>query len=513
MRETGGRAHVLHLSDADALPLLAEARDEGLRVTVETCPHYLTLEAEDIPDGATQFKCCPPIRERANRDLLWEGLASGVIGTVVTDHSPSTADLKLLDVGDFGQAWGGIAGLQLGLPAVWTEARRRGHGLPDVVRWMGRNTADQVGLTDRGRIEVGRPRRPRRLRARRGRSPSTWPRCTTRTPCRPTPAARSPAWSGRPGSTAHRSTSTPTRAAGCSPARHDERTGMTQPRYYAPRGGLPAQTDLTTDRATFTEAYAVLPRGTMRDIVTSALPFWEDTRLWVIARPLSGLRRDVLAVHRRGVARRRQRQARAGPGRRGRPLRRRGRRPAHDRGRGARPRTRRLRLPARRLHVDAARPTRSETARFHWIRKAYERVEGIDVPEPFVTNEVDVPGGEMPGTEGRWTTQRFVDPADVRHDMHVNIVNFEPGGVIPFPETHVMEHGLYVLEGKAVYLLNNDWVEVQEGDFMWLRAFCPQACYAGGPGRFRYLLYKDVNRHAKLPRHLSEFRAKTGSTS
>jgi (S)-ureidoglycine aminohydrolase len=108
----------------------------------------------------------------------------------------------------------------------------------------------------------------------------------------------------------------------------------------------------------------------------------------------------------------------------------------------------------------------------------------------------------MPGTKGAWTTQRFVDPLDVRHDMHVNIVNFEPGGAIPFPETHVMEHGLYVLEGKAVYLLNNDWVEVQEGDFMWLRAFCPQACYAGGPGRFRYLLYKDVNRHAKLSRQL-----------
>ena len=104
----------------------------------------------------------------------------------------------------------------------------------------------------------------------------------------------------------------------------------------------------------------------------------------------------------------------------------------------------------------------------------------------------------MPDTEGAWGTQRFVDPVDVRHDMHVNIVSFEPGGAIPFPETHVMEHGLYVLEGKAVYLLNQDWVEVQAGDFMWLRAFCPQACYAGGPGRFRYLLYKDVNRHPGL---------------
>ena len=137
------------------------------------------------------------------------------------------------------------------------------------------------------------------------------------------------------------------------------------------------------------------------------------------------------------------------------------------------------------------------TATFHWIRKPYEPVDGVDAPEPFVTHEDDVAPEPMPGTDA-WATQRFVDPLDVRHDMHVNIVSFEPGGSIPFPETHVMEHGLYVLEGKAVYLLNRDWVEVQAGDFMWLRAFCPQACYAGGPGRFRYLLYKDVNRHARL---------------
>ena len=106
----------------------------------------------------------------------------------------------------------------------------------------------------------------------------------------------------------------------------------------------------------------------------------------------------------------------------------------------------------------------------------------------------------MPDTNGRWKTTRFTDPADLAHDMQVNIVTFQPGGVIPFPETHVMEHGLYVLEGKAMYLLNNDWVEVEAGDFMWLRAFCPQACYAGGPGQFRYLLYKDMNRHAVLSR-------------
>jgi (S)-ureidoglycine aminohydrolase len=124
-------------------------------------------------------------------------------------------------------------------------------------------------------------------------------------------------------------------------------------------------------------------------------------------------------------------------------------------------------------------------------------VDGIDAPPAFVAKEQEVPVAWMPGTDERWGTTRFVDPADLRHDMHVNIVTLEAGAVIPFEETHVMEHGLYVLEGKAVYRLNRDWVEVEAGDFMWLRAFCPQACYAG-PGRFRYLLYKDVNRHPKL---------------
>jgi (S)-ureidoglycine aminohydrolase len=142
--------------------------------------------------------------------------------------------------------------------------------------------------------------------------------------------------------------------------------------------------------------------------------------------------------------------------------------------------------------------TGNEPARFHWIRKSYEAVDGIAYPEAFVTSDQEVAPIAMPDTNGVWATTRFVDPLDLRHDMHVTIVTFEPGGVIPFAETHVMEHGLYVLEGKAVYRLNQDWVEVEAGDFMWLRAFCPQACYAGGPGRFRYLLYKDVNRHMKL---------------
>jgi len=154
-RATGGRTHILHLSDADAVPLVAAAQVEGLRVSVETCPHYLTFEAEQIPDGATQFKCCPPIREHANRDRLWSGLDAGTIRSIVSDHSPCTPELKRFDSGDFGDAWGGISSLQLGLPAIWTEARARGHSLVDVVRWMGQGPADQLGLTDRGRIAVG----------------------------------------------------------------------------------------------------------------------------------------------------------------------------------------------------------------------------------------------------------------------------------------------------------------------------------------------------------------------
>ncbi|CAL9390601.1 allantoinase AllB [Streptomyces sp. Tu 3180] len=153
-RRLGARVHVLHLSSGDALPLIAAAKADGVRVTVETCPHYLTLTAEEVPDGASEFKCCPPIREAANQDLLWQALADGTVDCVVTDHSPSTADLK---TDDFSTAWGGISGLQLSLPAVWTEARRRGHGLEDVVRWMSARTAELVGLEARkGAIAPGR---------------------------------------------------------------------------------------------------------------------------------------------------------------------------------------------------------------------------------------------------------------------------------------------------------------------------------------------------------------------
>jgi allantoinase len=153
--QTGARVHVLHLSSADALPMIARAKAAGLPVTAETCPHYLALTAEEVPDGDTRFKCCPPVREEGNRDALWQGLADGTIDTVVSDHSPSTADLKRLDSGDFGEAWGGIASLQLGLPVVWTEARRRGHELADVLTWMSAGTAALAGLRGKGRIAAG----------------------------------------------------------------------------------------------------------------------------------------------------------------------------------------------------------------------------------------------------------------------------------------------------------------------------------------------------------------------
>ncbi|MFC8594140.1 allantoinase AllB [Streptomyces atroolivaceus] len=152
-KRLNARVHVLHLSSSDALPLIAAAKREGVRVTVESCPHFLTLTAEEVPDGATEFKCCPPIREAANQDALWAGLADGTIDCVVSDHSPCTTDLK---TPDFASAWGGISSLQLGLPAIWTEARRRGHTLDDVVRWMSAAPAGLAGLTRKGAIEAGR---------------------------------------------------------------------------------------------------------------------------------------------------------------------------------------------------------------------------------------------------------------------------------------------------------------------------------------------------------------------
>lgn len=269
--------------------------------------------------------------------------------------------------------------------------------------------------------------------------------------------------------------------------------------YYTPAGGLPDQTTLLTDRAIVKEAYTVIPKGVFRDIVTSNLPGFTKTRSWIIARPIAGFATTfsqlIVEIQPGGGASRPEPEAgvegvvfvTAGE----------------------------LTLTlAGEQHVLAgggyAFLAPGETwslanegaalTSFHWIRKAYERAEGIGLPTSFVTRDQDVAPREMPDTDGAWATTRFADPDDLSHDMHVNIVTFQPGGSIPFAETHVMEHGLFVLEGKAVYRLNDDWVEVEAGDFMWLRAFCPQACYAGGPGPFRYLLYKDVNRQVMLTR-------------
>jgi len=272
---------------------------------------------------------------------------------------------------------------------------------------------------------------------------------------------------------------------------------MTDRIYHAPEGGLPPQTRLMTGRAVFTEGYAVIPGGCLSDIVTSRLPFWEGARFWVLARPMTGFA-ETFSQYIADIA----------PG-----------------GGSDRPEAdpdaqavlfvldgaMRLEIgeeahdlvPGGYAYIPPGAEWRLRNAghtplRFHWFRKRYETVEGLDTPPSLVMNERDIAPVPMPDTNGVWATTRFVDPDDLRHDMHVTIVTFQPGGVIPFEETHVMEHGLYILEGKAVYRLNRDWVEVEAGDFVWLRAFCPQACYAGGPGPFRYLLYRDVNRHAPL---------------
>ncbi|WP_346346577.1 bifunctional allantoicase/(S)-ureidoglycine aminohydrolase [Thetidibacter halocola] len=272
-----------------------------------------------------------------------------------------------------------------------------------------------------------------------------------------------------------------------------ERIGAT---YAFPPGGMPAPDENPEGTAVFTTAYAVLPARTMRDIVTSYLPGWRDTRFWVIARPLTGFAETFaqyaveVEPHGGSDAPEPDDQAQAvlfvtegemdliidGL--------------SHTLTAGGY-----AYIPAG-TTWQVLNPGHAPL-KFHWIRKRWQPAAGIDRPDAFVTTEKAQPVRWMPGTD-KWGTTRFVDPADLRHDCHVNIVTFLPGGQIPFAETHVMEHGLYVLQGTARYLLNKDWVEVGPGDFMWLRAFCPQACIATGDEPFRYLLYKDVNRHVGL---------------
>ncbi|WP_050929215.1 bifunctional allantoicase/(S)-ureidoglycine aminohydrolase [Aestuariivita boseongensis] len=267
--------------------------------------------------------------------------------------------------------------------------------------------------------------------------------------------------------------------------------------YAFPPGGLPGQEVSPVGTAVFTTAYAVLPADTQRDIVTSLFPGWIGMRAWILARPLSGFA-ETFAQYAVDLA--------PGGG---------SDTPEPDAGAQA------ILFVARGhgdLTIDgqahALEPgsyayippgadwsiwNRSDDVlQFHWIRKRWEGAPGLSAPDAFVTHDRDHAPKAMPDCNGVWATTRFVDPDDLRHDCHVNIVTFQPGGRIPFAETHVMEHGLYVLQGTAEYLLNTDWVKVGPGDFMWLRAFCPQACIATGNEPFRYLLYKDVNRHPKL---------------
>jgi (S)-ureidoglycine aminohydrolase len=268
----------------------------------------------------------------------------------------------------------------------------------------------------------------------------------------------------------------------------------TKNKYYAPTAGLPPQTQLISDRAIFTESYAIIPKRVLTDIVVSFLPFWQGMRMWVIARPLSGFSETfsqyIVEVSPQGGSDRPELDAVAegvlfvvegemdlvieGA-------------PHHlvEGGYAYLPPDCNWTL----------RNNGNRDLKFHWIRKAYQYVDGLEAPDAFVTNDSEVEPKVMPDTNEVWKATLFTDQTDMRHDMNVNIVTFQPGGVIPFDETHVMEHGIYVLEGKAVYHLNGEWVEVEAGDFMWLRAFCPQSCYAGGPSQFRYLLYKDINRH------------------
>lgn len=269
-----------------------------------------------------------------------------------------------------------------------------------------------------------------------------------------------------------------------------------------PPGGLPPQGAMVGQGAVFTEAYAVLPRETMSDITASLFPGWREARGWVLARPLSGFAETfseiLMEIAPGGGADSPEDDPRAqsalyilsGEGQ----LRLEGAPHTLDPGAFA------WIAPGARWQLEV---TGAAPLRLLWIRKRWRPAPGLDVPESFCTHADTHPPAPMPGTDGAWTTRRLIDPADLAHDMHVNIVHFAPGAAIPFPETHVMEHGLFILEGQGLYLLNRDWVEVKAGDFLWLRAFCPQACIAKGPGPFRYLLYKDVNRLPRLDGELA----------
>ena len=272
---------------------------------------------------------------------------------------------------------------------------------------------------------------------------------------------------------------------------------MSKHTYHAPQGGLPGPEESHYEKAIFTTAYAVIPREVMANIVTSNLPNWAGTRAWILARPLTGFA-ETFAQYLVEVA--------PGGGSDA---------PEPD------PEAEGVIFVlsgAPSITINGSSETLrpgsyvflapgdgwsltnpgEQSASFSWVRKRYVPAPGISPPTSFVTHDDDATPNPMPGHGTSWATSRFVKTDDLSHDIHVNIVTFEPGGKIPFAETHVMEHGIYILQGQASYLLNGDWVEVEAGDFLWLRAFCPQACIASGNEPFRYLLYKDVNRHPDL---------------
>ena len=267
--------------------------------------------------------------------------------------------------------------------------------------------------------------------------------------------------------------------------------------YYSPAGGLPSQEEAFQDSAIFTDAYVYIPKRVLTDIVTSFLPNWKNTRLWVLARPMTGFA-ETFSHYLMDVS--------SGGG---------SNQPDDDEfaehiifvtsGTGeikVNGDTNSL-SPGSYIYLPpktdwSVITCGSDRLIFHWFRKRYQNVRGVNAPPVLVTSDSAVEPIEMPGSGGSWLTSRFVGADDIAHDMHVNIVTFRPGGTIPFAETHVMEHGLYVLCGTASYRFNSDVINVEAGDYAWLRAFCPQCCTATGDGLFRYLLYKDVNRHMNL---------------
>lgn len=269
---------------------------------------------------------------------------------------------------------------------------------------------------------------------------------------------------------------------------------MTKATYSTPMEEPLPQTAMITSRSVVTEAYTVIPHGVLQEGVSSYFPNWKDSRGWVLAKPINGFSTTFAQY---------LMQVETGGG---------SDQPEPESGvesfifvlAG----TMDLKLEGE-LHTLteggyafvppdskwSLHNTSEPRLKFQWIRKYYDDALG-ERPPAIVGQEQDVK--PAPGAKSEAWASRLIPIDDMRYDMNVNIVNFQPGAIIPYAETHVMEHGIYVLQGKGVYRLNQDWVEVEAGDFMWLRPFCPQACYAGGPGLFRYLLYKDVHRQIRL---------------